>query len=205
MRDAVPAIWIRYNRDLEGIITSMYADDLGLVTTGMGNLIDPIDLAITLPWKLPGGIPAAAPVIQRAWHAVKNDPKCAKSGWKYASQIPANNVRLDIADVEDLIEKKLQQHDMFIASRFPDWEARPADAQLAVHSMAWAMGPAFFRKFPKFTLAFGKGDYATCASECKISPEHGTIVERNRRNKALFLAAAAGGDPESVSWRPTAA
>ena len=222
MHDAVPDVWIRFNRDLEGIVTTMYADALGLVSIGMGNLIDPIDLAIMLPFRLPGGIGASTSDIKRAWTAVKNDPKCAKLGWKYAAMIPANNLRLEMHDVEALIERKLREHDRFMLSRFPDWEARPADAQLAVHSMAWAMGPAFFRKFPRFTLAFGRGDYADACKrvgvwgdglakyECDIAPVvvdgkpvWGTIKERNRRNRLLLESAARGGPPDQVSWQQT--
>lgn len=222
MHDAIPTVWIDYNQDLEGIVTTMYADVLGLVSIGMGNLIDPIELAVTLPFHLPGGIPATTAEIRRAWKAVKDDPNCRVRGWKYAAELPLNNVRLYMADVEKLVEEKLRQNDRFLLSRFPDWEARPADAQLAVHSMAWAMGPAFFRKFPRFTLAFGRGDYAACSRrvgewtdgypkyECDIAPPlvdgkpvWGTIKLRNQRNLFSLVAAAAGSVPDQVSWRRT--
>ena len=205
MHTAVKDIWIEFNEPLEGLVTSLYADVKGLVTTGMGNLVDPIALALVLPWELPGGIQASRDSVVLAWQAVKSDPLCASRGWKYAAQLPLNNIRLSRSSVTALIVSKLAEHDMRMRMRFANWEERPADAQLAIHSMAWAMGPMFFKRFPKFTAMFTRGDYASAANECAISPPHGTIVIRNERNRQLLLNAASSTDPSVLVWQlPTA-
>lgn len=217
MRDHVREQWINFNRNLEGIKTWLYADVKGFVTTGMGNLVDPLSTAIVLPWKLPANIPASATAIRNAWLAVKHDPATPRRKAEYYAQLAANNIRLDLEDVEKLIITKLEANDRFMVSRFPDWDTFPADAQMAAHSMAWAMGPAFFRKFPKFTGAFSAGEYARACRkvgpapwggdlyECDIKPDldakgkpMGTIPERNRRNRALLENAASGGEP--LDW-----
>lgn len=201
MHPSVRDIFLEFTEPLEGLVTTMYADVKGLVTVGLGNLIDPIGLALHLPWKLPAGIPASRADVVAAWNAVKNDPQAAVKGWRYAKEIPANKVRLDRADVEELILDRLDMNDMAAERRFADWNERPADAQLAVHSLMWAMGPNFFSKFPKFTKAFTAGDYAAAAKECAISPAVGTIRERNERNRQLLLNAAAHtGDPSVLDW-----
>lgn len=201
MHPSVKDIWVAFNEPLEGLVTSLYADVKGLVTTGMGNLVDPMPAALGLPWELPGGIPASHGAIEAAWKSVKSDPLCMSRGWKYAAQLPLNNIRLTRDAVSALIVRKLEEHDLRMRMRFADWEDRPADAQLAIHSMAWAMGPAFFKRFPKFTAAFTRGDYAAAANECAISPPHGTIVIRNERNRQLLLNAASSTDPSVLQWQ----
>jgi GH24 family phage-related lysozyme (muramidase) len=201
MHSAVKDIWVAFNEPLEGLVTSLYADVKGLVTTGMGNLVDPMPLALVLPWELPGGIAASKDSVALAWQAVKGDPQCASRGWKYAAQLPLNNVRLTRDSVSALIVSKLAENDLRMRVRFGDWESRPADAQLAVHSMSWAMGPMFFKRFPKFTAMFTRGDYAAASNECAISPPHGTIVERNARNRQLLLNAATSADPAVLQWQ----
>lgn len=203
MHQSVRDVWVAFNEPLEGIVNRLYADVLGLVTTGMGNLVDPMPAAMGLPWKLPNGQPASRDQIQASWLAVKLDPKCAKLGWKYAIGLPANSIRLDDSAVTALILGKLDSNDASMQARFDDWESRPADAQLAALSMAWAMGGAFWLKFPRFTKHFIAGDYQAAAGECFISPAKGTVVERNRRNHGLLMAASlVGGDPSevTVSW-----
>jgi GH24 family phage-related lysozyme (muramidase) len=198
MHDSVKAIWVRFNEPLEGLVTCLYADELGLVTTGMGNLVDPVGVALSLPWQMPDGRPARHDQIAQAFTAVKMDPKCRVKGWTYAARLPLNNIRLTRLDVEKLIVSKLEANDVRMRARVPDWESRCADAQLAVHSMAWAMGPNFFAKFPKFTAAFIARDYMTAAAQCKIAKERGTIVERNKRNRQLLEnAAAIEADPNA--------
>lgn len=202
MHQSVKDVFIPFSEPLEGIVPRLYADVLGLVTTGMGNLVDPMPYALALPWELPGGIPAPKDAVVRAWTAVKNDPLCASRGWRYACGIPANNVRLSSDAVHALILDKLESNDKAMLVRFPDWESRPADAQLAAHSMAWAMGPGFWHKFPRFTVAFKAGDYRVAAKESAISPASGTVIERNARNHALLINADDHtGDPSVLDWQ----
>lgn len=190
MHDSVRCGWVDFNEPLEGIVLSFYADVLGLITIGMGCLVDPLGAALALPMQHPDGTYATRAEIATAWHAVKSDPACKVKGWRYAAALPANQLRLSRSEVETLIFQKLGQLDAAMRYRFDHWDDWPAPAQMGVLSMCWAMGSGFVTKFPKFTAACRRGDWATAAAECAISPERGTVVERNRRNRALFLEAA---------------
>lgn len=196
----------------------MYADVKNLITTGLGNLLDATDAkgvalpapdawrivkvqVLRLPWLLPNGVRASAAQVEAAWFAVRNDPYSAPRGWTYAEAIPANNIRLSDEDVKKLIFVKLKQHDAVFAKRFSAWESRPADAQLAIHSMGWAMGSDFPRKFPRFSKLFEAGAYEAAIIECEIADAEGTVIERNRRTKVLLANAACHGyDPSILRW-----
>lgn len=238
MHTSVLDIWDIFSEPLEGRVATLYADKLGLVSIGVGNLLDaadkdgkplPIDVAwrmvkgqvIALRFELPAGIPASAAKIEQAWRAVRNDPMAKDRGWQYAKGIPANNIHLSREAIDELVMAKLAANDAAMQRRFVDWEERPADAQLAIHSMMWAMGSEFWPKFPKFSRAFSTHDYAKacervdtdennvpiyqCGIAYPIGPDgkkiYGTIRERNERNRQLLLNAASHtGDPSVLDW-----
>lgn len=50
VRQAVLDVWNDFNRPLEGRVPYMYLDVKGLVTTGLGNLIDSTADAEQLAW-----------------------------------------------------------------------------------------------------------------------------------------------------------
>ena len=50
MWDSVKQGFRAFTLPLEGEIAWMYLDTLGLVTVGLGNLIDPVELALELPF-----------------------------------------------------------------------------------------------------------------------------------------------------------
>jgi len=186
MHPSVKDRWIAFNEPLEGIVYNMYADVKNLITCGMGNLIDPKVGALSLPWQKPDGSLATYNEISAAWDAIKRDPFSASRGWKYAARLPGNALRLSRPAVETFIFDKLRDNDRSLAKRFPNWENIPSDAQLAIHSMCWAMGPNFFSGFPRFTSFIKAGDYKAAAEECTIHPEMGTIVKRNALNRELL-------------------
>lgn len=202
MRQVVPGIWIEFNRPLEGVVPCFYADVKGLVTIGIGNLVDPLSSALSLPMRKQDGTLATKAEIAVAWNAVKKDSQCAKLGWRYAAKLLRNDLHLSPEDIEQLVLRKMAQHDNVFKKKFLDWEDRPAGAQLAVHSMAWAMGSDFTRKFPRFTKAFIAGDYSTCSRECDITDAEGTVVLRNARNRKLFLNAAHSTDFDALGPYP---
>lgn len=216
---AVRDRWLAFNRDLEGVVRSLYADKKGLVSTGVGNLLDalgkdgkplPIDEAwarvrgkvVALPWTVYGA-PASSAAIERAWRVVRGDSRAAALGWKYAAGLPANNIRLSLEDVHRLMFEKLDADNEILQARFPGFDDLHPDAQLAVHSMAWGLGPYFWQKYPRFSAAFDAGDYLSAAAECDMNPKEGTIIERNRRNRELLKNAALNGEPQA--WPPGSA
>ena len=81
---------------------------------------------------------------------------------------------------------------------FQDW---PADAQLGLLSMAWAMGPAF--KFPNFQAACARQDFQAAADQCHMADGNNPgLRPRNAANRQLFLSAAGASngdvDPDEV-------
>ena len=198
---SVREVFYPWTAQYEGVIFWMYADILGLVTTGVGNLIDPVGLALPLPWQRPDGSAASEGEIRDAWQAVKDSPDAARLGAGYARGL--TDLTLSEGAVVELVDRRLLQNADVLASRFPGFWAWPADAQLATLSMAWAMGPGF--DFPRFADAVDRLDFVTAAAECTIR-EAGNpgVVPRNQADRALFLAAAdvlaTDGDPSRLTF-----
>lgn len=213
MHQSVEDVWVAYNTPLEGKLNRMYVDIDGWVTTGMGNKIDPLRDALGLPWTVGvSGPPATRAEVTAAWNVVKNDARARKEGWPRAFSLAANNVYLSDAAVDALILKRLSENDRSLRARFPEFEEWPADAQLAVHSMVWAMGAGrLFASFPKCCRALEKGDFAAAANECRMTggggkPAAGTLILRNSLNYDLLNNAADAvrdeAPPENLIWQP---
>jgi GH24 family phage-related lysozyme (muramidase) len=171
-----------WTAQFEGRTHYMYLDALGLVTCGVGNLIDPIETALGLPWLL-GGVRATRDRIAENWRYVKACTSYAKLGGFAFENLPSNVLRLSDASVDNLVRSRMQSDWAFLLKRYPGADAAPVPAQRALLSMAWAMGPGF--DFPKFAEAFNAQDWATCAVECVMRPSPG-IALRNAANVALF-------------------
>jgi hypothetical protein len=215
VRDA----WLGFNEPLESRIRFMYLDVKGLVSTGVGNLIDatqgelrpPTDaeraashqMANQLAWMRPDGSAASPDEIAAAWDVVKSNLDRAPNGGATFGDL--TTIRLDDAEIDRFVFAKLDQMEAFLKGRseFQDFETWPADAQLGLLSMAWAMGPAF--RFPKFQQFVAAGDWEGAATECRFNPEIGTIVIRNDRNQQLFRnagqAVQQGIDPSVLQFQ----
>jgi LAS superfamily LD-carboxypeptidase LdcB/GH24 family phage-related lysozyme (muramidase) len=171
----------------EGRVAWMYLDTKALVTVGVGNLIDPERYALELPFVHKStGEPATREQISAEWRRVKSDTSLATRGYRQAEKV--TELRLTEQAMDELLQSKLASNESTLRGTFPDWDDWPADAQLGVHGMAWAMGPAFTKKFPKFTAAAQRQDWTTAAAECRIA---GARERRNAEHAALFHSAAA--------------
>jgi len=203
MRQSVRDAFRDFSTRFEGCLNFPYLDVLGLVTTGIGNLIDPVELALGLPWEIDGA-PATADQIRDGWHLVKNrQEKRGRGGWAFAQD---SSLRLTPAGIDELLARKLDEVDAYLARRFSGYATWPADAQLGTLSMAWAMGPAF--QFPKFAFAVEALDFTTAADECRMNAAGNPgLAPRNTANRLLFLNAAAvlayGWDADTL-WYPAA-
>lgn len=208
MRESVRQAFVPFTIPLEGAlpghigITWMYPDVKNLVSTGLGNLIDPISLALPLPFVRSDGTPATPAEIVTEWHRIKTLPPDAKGrtaaqlGHLYAK--PFTTLRLTNGGIERLVNAKLASNEIVLKRCFRDFDDWPADAQLATLSMAWAVGPAFWSPaagrgyFPKLTAALRALDFRTAAVEC-FMPEEATIGglrPRNKANRILYTNAA---------------
>jgi GH24 family phage-related lysozyme (muramidase) len=176
-----------YNAPFEGVISHLYADCKNLVTIGVGCLADPLPMVLALPMRRPDGTLATTQEIAADWNAVKGDPLCATRGHTYAAKLC--KLRLEPADVEALVLRRLDDFAAHLAKRFPAFGSWPWQAQLAVLSIAWACGPGF--RFPRMEQALLAGDFAAAAEECEINATgNAGVIPRNAANKALLLEAS---------------
>jgi hypothetical protein len=196
MFPSVLAAFAPFNKTFEGYLPWMYVDRLNLVTTGMGNLIDPKENALRLPWRRPDGSLASAQEISDAWTKVKNSGAAGKGG---GNQGHLTTLRLNEEGIKQVINSKVTENERILKTRIPRWDTLPADAQLAVHSMAWAMGPNF--KYPKFIAALNQTipDFDTAIKQSYIPdnpqksleypPADKALRDRNVANRALLIGA----------------
>ena len=197
MRPSLVADWVRINRPLEGVLPFMYTDAENLVTTGMGDLVDPVSLALELPWKNPDGSLADSGTIQAQWQAVKDGGVNSS-----VNAGPLTTIRLDDAGIQQVVSRTLASNEKELRTYFDNWDTMPADAQAAIMSMAWAMGSGFPATFVEFTKAINDGDYAAAAN---LSDFRGVgIQERIAMDKAMLnnaqLVVDGGYDPSVVYW-----
>lgn len=197
MNQDVRSRWLQWSSQFEGRVYCMYQDIRGLVTTGVGNLIDPVEYALVLPWQKPDGQTASQDEIAAEWRKVKADASLAQRGYHAAEQV--TKLRLSGPAVDALVLGKLEANDKVLAARFAGWGSMPWQAQMVTHSLAWAMGPAF--NFPKYKAALERADWPTAAAESYIPDANNPgLVPRNAADKALLLSLA--GAPQAPPVRP---
>jgi GH24 family phage-related lysozyme (muramidase) len=170
MWPSVVTNWVKFNQNLEGVLPYMYLDILGYVTTGMGNLIDPVSEALALPWLTPAGTLASSAEVIAAWNtvdALRSDPKGQKQtsgpathyGQAFAQY---TTIRLNAAGIQQAIATTLAADEAVVKTYYPKWAVWPADGQATVMSMAWAMGASstvFPGAFHQFNAAVNAGDF----------------------------------------------
>jgi hypothetical protein len=199
MYSSVQSRFRAFNESFEGSIPYMYLDVKGLVTVGVGNLIDPVELAVALPFRFKSnGLRASPDQIAAEWRKLKNDPTLAKKGHLACTAITV--LKLNDDAVGALIARRLTANESLLKLQpsFREFETWPADAQLALLSMAWAAGPEGFAEFHRFRAACQRLDFKTAAAESKLN-EAGNpgLIPRNRANFLLLSNAAAVAAPGS--------
>lgn len=190
MRPAVLAAFRDFSVPFEGYTDYMYLDRKGYVTTGIGNLIDPVAAALRLPWQRTDGSLASQEEIRDAWVLVKSRLDLASHGGGAYKGV--TSLRLSKRAIADLFDSKVREVEKALVKRFPAFESWPADAQLGVLSMSWAMGAAF--RFPRFSAAVSAllPDFLTAAVESHIGGDEvdTSLRKRNAANASLFTNAA---------------
>jgi GH24 family phage-related lysozyme (muramidase) len=192
MHDSVLQTYRAFTAQFEGITAYLYTDKKGYVTTGIGNLVEnvtthePTPDTFTLGWKRPDGSPASHQEILDAWNAVK-------AAWPKVQSVASQSlttIRLDKEAIDRLVTSKLAQDEAYLRKKYPGYDSWPADAQLGILSMAWAMGPGF--DFPRFAAAVNRPrpDFKAAADASHIHDPGNPIDGRNAANKQLFLNAA---------------
>ena len=179
----------KWTESLEGRLPYMYLDVDGAVTTGIGNLLDSVSAAQTLPWKHGATGPKATPdEIATGWQAVKALQSSKSLGGGNAVFSNATDLRLSQPDIDALFSSTLASFSSTLRQSFPQLDTWPADAQMGLLGMAWALGPNFAPQWPKFTAAMNTSppSFMTAAAESHIS--NGTL-SRNAQQLLMFLNA----------------
>jgi hypothetical protein len=192
MYQAVRDAFYDFNVPFEGVVHWMYLDVKGLVTIGVGNLIDPVDHAARLPFEYEGqpGSRASGDEIIAAWAEVKARQDMRLRSYREFQSF--NNLRLSDDAIATLVDRRLLEQEAFlIQHHFPDFENWCADAQLGCLSMTWAMGANFPARFVRFKQACLNEDWETAKTECTINATGNPGVKpRNQANATLFANAA---------------
>lgn len=204
----------------------MYEDILGLVTTGLGNLIEnPVtkptqgnpstegsitNEGLNAGWEHTDGTPATPDEVRAEFSNVK-------SQWSAGHWEPLGGFNdkgraiatlfLPEAAVNKLIFSKLQAFADSLKTQLPGFDSFPADAQMALLSHAWAAGSAL-DGWPKFKGFINQSlpDWRSAAAEGYIyGPNHSIIAgitPRNDSNMRLMINAEGvehgNGDPSTL-------
>ncbi|OFV81976.1 MAG: hypothetical protein A2Y78_00130 [Acidobacteria bacterium RBG_13_68_16] len=190
-----------YSEPLEGRVPWAYLDVRGLVTVGVGCLIDPIVLSTRLRWVI-GERRADVAEVAADFRRVKALP----AGLAAAAYREPDGLRLTDLAIDDLMYRRLDMMAGVLADRFAAWDAWPADAQLGALSLAWACGPDL-DGWPRFVSACRAQDWTRAAEEAQIDTTRNPGVRaRNERHRVLFANAAATArnplalDPGTLWW-----
>ncbi len=188
MHQEVRNRWMTWNTQFEGAVPFMYLDIKGLVTIGIGDLIDSVGQATQLLFYRQDGDLATEAEIAAEWHLVKSRQDMRMRGGMAYGAI--TKLHLSATGVEDLVLGKLEEMEKHLAARFPEWSDWPWQAQMATLSMSWAAGPALHA--PHWEMACRTWDWALAAAESHLDDSQNPgLRPRNAANKALFLEAAA--------------
>ncbi len=198
MRDVVRAAFVDLTIGFEGgYIGWMFCDIEGKVSTGFGLLLEPVAIAIGLPWRRADGSLASREEIVQAF------PNAARLGHRSVEHVA--KLRLDNVGLYQAFQGKLGQHDVYLRHRFPDFESWPSDAQLGAHSMAWACGAGAWDAgnpvgFPRMAAALERGDFLGASEQSHMNEwDNGVhnpgLVPRNKANRVLFRNASSATDP----------
>lgn len=203
-RSAIEA-FVPMNSPIEGVFHWLYPDVKGFLTTAIGILADPVARALLLPWKLPSGALASKAQVISEWNALKARPELATYRASNHVVESATTIRLTDADVAAVVQTRLLATEQRMRHFFKNWDSFPADAQLALLSMGWALGSDFETGYPKLTAAANLGEWETCALQCEISHAgNAGVIARNTQNVLLFHNANAVSelhlDPETLYW-----
>lgn len=231
IRQSVLDAWHQFSEPLEGRINHFYLDIKGLVTTGVGNLIDNYNdvcppSALALPWRVDGRELATKEQIKQHWEYLKSRQDLKSKHYKYAKDAFEQRFRcvltLDDEAIDALVLQKLGDfaaHATKTWKEFPDF---PADSQLAVLSMYWALGS--LTNFPNCKRLVAAQDWEGCAKgapetakskgwgeasyPCKIrDSDNQGVRPRNQQNVLCFRNAATavslGLDPKHLVWPNT--
>jgi len=176
----------------------MYADVKQLITTSVGVLIDPVERALKLPWiHRDTKLPATKDEIVIEWNKIKADKSLAHLGHKAAEKVAS--LMLTDVSLDNVVMQRLQANEKYISNAFVNWNKFPANVQLMIHSMAWALGAGFEHTWKDFTHCCESFNWVGASEQCHINETNNAgVIPRNVANKKLLLAIKPGDDPSQI-------
>jgi GH24 family phage-related lysozyme (muramidase) len=202
VKNALPDFLAQY----EGKVNFMYLDVKGLVTIGIGNLIDPVGQALKYEYSTKGGSTVGSADVISEWNTVKARRDLIQKGAPAFDgitrlQLSNNGVSKMVKDHAGAIENYITTNGT--AKQFyGNWDNWPADAQLGFMGVAWGGIPLPQFGWHKFPKACQDADWDTAAIESKITSA--IASGRNEAHKLMFMNAAAvaanGDDITELSW-----
>ena len=172
-------------QEFEGLITHMYLDTKGFVTVGVGQMLPNAEAAKQLKFVNATTLdPATSEEIETDYHTVNDqDP-----GLRAAHYQPFTKLTLPQPEIDALLRKRIQEFETGLKREFPEYESYPEEAQEGLFDMAYNLGlSGLTNKFPSFTEAAKRQDWAKCAEECR---RRGIGDRRNNKTRELFERAA---------------
>ena len=181
--------FISFSEPFERRVPWMYLDIKRLVTTAVGNLVEPASVAQGMPFVHKGdGGAATRDEIGAEWQMLKGQPDLAQKGFRACE--PITNLRLTDASIDQIVLARFDANDRFLSQQFSGWASWPADAQLGAHSIAWA-GANFPKAWTNFNRAVAARDWTTAAAESHLQETGNPGVKpRNEADARLFNNAA---------------
>ena len=217
-RNSVIDAFVKVQTPWEGVESNMYTDSLGLVTTAIGYLIDSnnnktpmADMngygpALVIPWVHKSDEqPATQAEIIQDWQTVKSAHK-ASGTYDAPNDRKITQLKISPLVIQDLTASRMADNEKYLLQSL-GFAQFPADAQMAIHGMAWAMGGAFIPKdgFHTFADAANRGDWVAAKANSSFK---GEAPQRKAGQDKMFdnAAAVAAGklDPDKF-WYPESA
>jgi GH24 family phage-related lysozyme (muramidase) len=163
LKPSVIAAWKQWNVKNESWTTFPYADSIGYITFGMGNLINSPTAMAKYDWRNPDGTKTSYSDIVSAWHAVKNAYPAVQS----LNCASLTKIRVTDAEIQRAVDLTIVSAETDLLKSFPGLLDMPADEQAALLSHAWAMGGAFVpvKGFFKYAELVNAGQYVDAIVE----------------------------------------
>ncbi len=193
--------FLQTNAPFEGEVPHMYLDRKGLVSCGVGNLIEPASLGAGYPWLRQDGSRASFTEYMEDWTAVNSRADLAEAGWVAAGRVC--KLHLSHEAIRDLCQQKLLSNEIQLRKLLSNYDSMCADAQMFLHCWAWAVGPA--SPYPRMMKHLRANKYLSAVDECDITPKVGTIIIRNLAHKqmltnAFYVEVPGGLDPNVLVY-----
>lgn len=174
------------------------ATGMGVTFSGKAHRADGLRRALALPWLNKNtNAPASPTEITRDYDLVLSmEAEGLAKPFNHIEKVwkPVTLCRLDEAGfrkaVYDVIVSNLNGVRRNRAS-FGNFDDYPADAQLCVASLTWAIGPNFHTKYPSFCAACRAQDWILAGFQSTYKNPTGTVVDRQRQQTFMMANADA--------------